>query len=759
MSHTITSTHSQSTRIVGDKPLDVANLEVIQLESLIAKDPVETAKLLKAAESQGFFYVAFNDDLSEKISGYLQTCYRNSHEYFSKPLDEKMKTFREDVDYGYKRAGIESFEIPRDEQNSITLPAPFAEHAGPTLDLLNICDTITRTLLRNMSDSLSPSEVSVLEKAHRPDGRSDSGLKFVSGPTKPSIADVPDTTHTDGGSITLLWCEKWASQMQTKDTGKWLWIDPKPDCVLVNVANYLQSQTGSRLHSPVHKNKDDGLENTSCPRVKSGGDTRIWLYHRESTSEMKSFSMSPPQSGISLNITVIGAGIAGLSSAIALADTNPNHQITVLESNASLSEFGAGLQLFPNSTRILNKWGLTPSLQKVACQSSHMSIRRWEDNTELAVNMNNPTTTWLYGWPQLQIYRPDLQQALFERLKQQPNVTILFGQSVTSVDPETGTVRTTDGAVFSADLTVAADGIWSRARRCLPTSKDVTPAPYREHHYRAVIPRARMLSNPVTAPFMASPETKSWVGPGVFVLAYTVASNELYNLVIGVPRPSEGAPLGKWNHPADLDTMRGLVSGWCEEVRELASLVQEGECVSWTLGEVGPIPSYVSGPGRLALVGDAAHALLPHAAQGAGMAMEDAASLAEFVGNLRSTEELATVMSAWSRFRQARVEHLRSISRGNAVDMTLPDGEDQIARDRKWNAIREKQRAQLAELGLEKIREKMLQERPTADPACKSTFEPGGRMWVNGFDLLQAEVFKRQQAAKQSDNSKCTERA
>ncbi|KAJ5802003.1 uncharacterized protein N7503_004453 [Penicillium pulvis] len=447
--------------------------------------------------------------------------------------------------------------------------------------------------------------------------------------------------------------------------------------------------------------------------------------------------MSSNGLGIPLKITVIGAGMAGLSSAIALSDINPDHQITVLESNTSLSEFGAGLQLFPNSTRILHKWGLTPSLEKVAFQSSHMSVRRWEDNTELSFNMNNPTSTWLYGWPQWQVYRPDLQQVLFERVKQLPNVSVVFGKSVKSVDHETGTVYTADGEAIEADLTVAADGIWSKTRRCLPASKDVAPTPYREHNYRAVIPRSRMLSNPITAPFMASPEAKTWVGPGAFVLAYTVASSELYNVVIGVPRPSEGVPLGSWNHPADIETMRGLVSEWCEEVQALASLIQEGECVSWTLGEVAPIPSYVSASGRVALVGDAAHALLPHAAQGAGMAIEDTASLAEFLGFLKSKEDLSKVMGVWSQFRQARVEHLRSISCGNAVDMTLPDGERQIARDAKWNAIRDLQRSQLAELGPEKIREKIIRERPVPDPACKSTFEPGGRMWVNGFDVSE----------------------
>ena len=133
MSQTVTSTRSHLTTIVGDRSLDVADLDIIQLERLIATDPVETAKLLNAAQSQGFFYVAFNDDLSAKIAGHLQTCYRNSHEFFRKPLDVKMKAFRDGVDngyvslqitlatrglcvscshtYSYKKAGIESLEV------------------------------------------------------------------------------------------------------------------------------------------------------------------------------------------------------------------------------------------------------------------------------------------------------------------------------------------------------------------------------------------------------------------------------------------------------------------------------------------------------------------------------------------------------------------------------------------------------------------------------------------------------------------------
>ncbi|KAJ5093829.1 hypothetical protein N7456_009690 [Penicillium angulare] len=167
------------------------------------------------------------------------------------------------------------------------------------------------------------------------------------------------------------------------------------------------------------------------------------------------------------------------------------------------------------------------------------------------------------------------------------------------------------------------------------------------------------------------------------VLGYTVGSNMFYNLAISDPRPKVGVPPGSWNQPADVGTMRGLMSGWCQEVQALASLVEEDECASWTLGKVPKLLSYASASGRVVLIGDAAHALLPHAGQGAGMAMEDAASLAEFVGHSTSKDNISKIMSSWSQFRQKRVEHLREISHGNTSDMTFPDAPDQIARDDK----------------------------------------------------------------------------
>jgi salicylate hydroxylase len=246
-----------------------------------------------------------------------------------------------------------------------------------------------------------------------------------------------------------------------------------------------------------------------------------------------------------------------------------------------------------------------------------------------------------------------------------------------------------------------------------------------------------MLSNPITAPLMSAPESKAWLGPYTAVLGYTVASDSRYNFLISVPRPNPDVPLASWNEPGDLAVMRGLVDGWCEEVQALASLVQEGECAVWALGEVLAVPSYVSESGRVVLIGDAAHAILPHAGQGGGMAIEDAASLAEFLGCMTSRDDLGRTMSAWSEFRQTRVEHLREIARSNADALTFPDGPSQVARDAKWAAITQEQQAQAAELGVEGLKEKVIREKVAPDPTAKTLVEPGGAMWVNGYDVCE----------------------
>lgn len=133
----------------------------------------------------------------------------------------------------------------------------------------------------------------------------------------------------------------------------------------------------------------------------------------------------------------------------------------------------------------------------------------------------------------------------------------------------------------------------------------IEPVPFKQYTYRAMVPRERMLSNPITAPLMTSRHSEAWVGPGQLVLAYPVASDTLYNVAVPVPRPSD-APLASWNEPGDVEAMRALFQGFAPVVTTLFSLVDS--CAKWTIGDLPPLKTWVSESGRLVLVGDAAHA-------------------------------------------------------------------------------------------------------------------------------------------------------
>ncbi|KAF4417528.1 FAD/NAD(P)-binding domain-containing protein [Fusarium austroafricanum] len=284
-----------------------------------------------------------------------------------------------------------------------------------------------------------------------------------------------------------------------------------------------------------------------------------------------------------------------------------------------------------------------------------------------------------------------------------------------------------DGSAFEADLVIAADGIGSKCRQYLPGAEDIAPTAWDEHAYRFVLSKERMLSNSTTASLMNSHESYSWVGPHTVVMAYKVAAGDLFNVVISTHRPNPGAPPESWTYPGDVETMRQLVSGWCPEVQALTSLIEDGECKLWTFGEISGLPAYSSPSGRFVVIGDAAHAVIPHAGQGVGMAVEDAASLAEFLNHLTSIGDPSKVMREWSTFRYARVENIRRMSHANAGVLLLPDGPEQVVRDEQWAAIMSKM----------KINPTKPSQRPAPNPDAKSIMDPQGAMWALGWDVFK----------------------
>ena len=439
----------------------------------------------------------------------------------------------------------------------------------------------------------------------------------------------------------------------------------------------------------------------------------------------------PAAPGVRLDIAIIGAGIAGLSHAIALSDAG--HKCTIYESSPEISEFGAGIQLSANSVRIFHAWGLEDHFKRVVNVPSQMSIRRWDTDREIGGMVFNPVSEWLYGWPYWQIHRGDLANILHEGVKRR-NVDVELGRAVVKVVVEEGVLLFEDGSAVVADLIVCADGIGSRTRKALVHYEGVVVKPFKEHCYRVLLKKEAMMKDEETAVLM-EPNTSSnvWFGPGLVVLCYVVRGGELFNVVISVLRPNTDGPVTRWNQSANIQDIKRLLKGWCPVVQKMGDLVEEAAV--WTLAEVPTVKRYVSDNGRFAVVGDAAHAILPHLGQGSSMAAEDAAAMAEFLSTIQSTSELPRVMSAWSDMRQQRVERLRQIAQANSEMFRLPDGPLQQKRDEQLARNMQTWEKQMAELGENGLRDRMQAQKPELDPDQTDFSTTEAQMYINGYDV------------------------
>ena len=216
-----------------------------------------------------------------------------------------------------------------------------------------------------------------------------------------------------------------------------------------------------------------------------------------------SFKM-PSRTQETLDIKIIGAGIAGLATALSLhTHKNPTlqYRITILESTSSLSEFGAGIQLNANATRIIYSLGLEKEFTEVANQPKLMQLLRYENDNIIGEIRQNPEQEYLYGFPHWQVYRPDFQKLLAEGVEKvkaslpadsEQRIQILYNQRVKTVDHETGTITFENGRTESADLVIAADGLRGRIRESIPGNEGIKARPFQEHCFRTVVPYEKM---------------------------------------------------------------------------------------------------------------------------------------------------------------------------------------------------------------------------------------------------------------------------
>lgn len=344
------------------------------------------------------------------------------------------------------------------------------------------------------------------------------------------------------------------------------------------------------------------------------------------------------------HVIVAGAGIAGLTTAIAFA--RKGYAVQVLERAPQLSEAGAGLQLSPNAAATLAGLEALEGILPVAVRPDHVSMRDAATLAEKGRVALGDFAETRWGAPYLTVHRADLQTALAARLAREMDVEILTGSTVRDVAfHRRGVTVSTDRAGRVVDmharLLVAADGVWSTLRR-------VTGRPA-DRFSGYVAWRAMVRSgDPLLGELAVAgdvPRVTAFMARDFHVVCYPVRAGTAVNLV-AITRGS--AMPSAWDRNGDMAVLTRALAG-----SRLARLVDHaGPWTAWPLHSIDPRGRWTEADG-LAFVGDAAHAMLPFAAQGAAMAIEDAATLAAMLSD--AGDDVAAGLKRWEAARHARV--------------------------------------------------------------------------------------------------------
>lgn len=375
-----------------------------------------------------------------------------------------------------------------------------------------------------------------------------------------------------------------------------------------------------------------------------------------------------------LRVIICGAGLGGLGAAIGLA--RKGHEVVVLEGASQLSEVGAGIQIPPNSMRVLDAYGLSEKLQQWVQRPKNIALRRYATGQILGVTPLHPRLTETYGFPYLLIHRADYQRILHEEAKSL-GVDVHMSTRVVSVNTEAPLVTTETGQQYTGDVIVGADGIRSKVREFVIPGQQIEPSSSSNCAFRATVPSDDMLSDPEVAHLMSDVNANSWIGHKRHVMAYPIRQGAMYNLVMS--HPGQAAP-GKWNEPGNLDEMKAIFDDFDPVLKRVLGKVKG--CLKWKLADLPPLPKWVSESGRVILIGDAAHAMVPYLAQGASMAIEDGAALAECLSRVQSRDEISRYLGVFESVRKSRCERIQEGSRINGETWHMPDGPQQEARDK-----------------------------------------------------------------------------
>lgn len=358
-------------------------------------------------------------------------------------------------------------------------------------------------------------------------------------------------------------------------------------------------------------------------------------------------------------IAIAGAGIAGLTTALALLQQGL--QVDVFEQAPQLGELGAGLQISPNGSRVLLALGLGEALQACVSQARGKEIRMWNTGQRWKLFDLGDDCLARFGAPYWMVHRGDLHRVLRDAFEARSDRPVrLNARVVQARSTEAGvSFELSDGSQHSAAALLAADGVHSVLREQLLGEDKAQFTGLLA--WRGLVPVARVSAH------LQAPVGTNWVGPGAHVITYPVRGGQLMNVVGIIER--EGWRSESWTEPGTHAELLQDFGHWHADVRELMAAIEQP--FKWAL--LGRAPQTGWAQGNMCLLGDAAHPTLPFLAQGANMALEDAAVMARC---LALDGVPAQAFARFERLRWQRTADIVNRSRDNAQRFHNPQLSD-----------------------------------------------------------------------------------
>lgn len=358
---------------------------------------------------------------------------------------------------------------------------------------------------------------------------------------------------------------------------------------------------------------------------------------------------------------IAGAGIGGLAAALCLARSG--FRVSLFERAKVLEEVGAGLQISPNASAILRDLGVLPRLAGAALEPEALRIRRAQDGATLQLlPLADAKKRW--GAPYLLIHRGDLQKALADQIGEDQAISLelgaeLAGFASTDRDVQIVALRGALRASYRGDCLIGADGLRSFVRERLdalgpagsPSTTERLPTKARYVAWRALIDATKV------TPVFRRPENVIWLGGKAHLVHYPLRGGSVINVVAVVDDDfTIDWNAEFWSQAGDPREILSRFSDWNDEARALIGGASDWR--KWPLVDLDPLPRWTSG--RVALLGDAAHPVLPFLAQGAAQAIEDAAVL----GAMLSPEQpVEPCLAAYAAARRSRANRVQAASR------------------------------------------------------------------------------------------------